>query len=97
MKLLQDHASPLPKMLKDQHLREGESYRLMRYVVRQPVEEGLILYNVLTKAVALLTREEARKVDECPNGSPYQPAMMTVSSYARSGPSQKSWGNLSVP
>ena len=70
MKLLQDYASPLPKMLKDQHLREGESYRLMRYVVRQPVEEGLLLYNVLTKAVALLSRDEAWKVDEDTAGVP---------------------------
>ena len=66
MKLLQEYASPLPKLLKDQRLREGESYRLMHYVVRQPVEDGLLLYNVLTKAVVLLSVDEARAIEMDP-------------------------------
>ena len=60
MKLLQNYASPLVGLLKDQQFRDGESYRLIHFVIRQPVEEGLLLYNVLTKAVVLLTPEEAR-------------------------------------
>lgn len=64
MKLLQNYASSLVGLLKDQRLREGESYRLMHFVVRQPVEEGLLLYNVLTRAVVLLTQEEARTMEE---------------------------------
>ena len=64
MKLLQNYASPLVGPLKDQRFREGEPYRLMHFVVRQPVEEGLLLYNVLTRAVVLLTPEEARTMDE---------------------------------
>ena len=64
MKLLQNYASPLVGLLKDQRLREGEPYRLMHFVVRQPVEEGLLLYNVLTRAVVLLTPEEARAMEE---------------------------------
>ncbi len=60
MRQLQDYAPTLSGLLKDQRLQEGESYRLMHFVVQQPVEEGLLLYNVMTRAVVLLTREEAR-------------------------------------
>lgn len=70
MKLLQDFASPLSKLLKDQRLREGESYRLMHYVVRQLVDDGLLLYNVLTKAVALLSVDEARDMEKNPASVP---------------------------
>ena len=64
MKLLQNYASTLVGLLKDQRPRDGEPYRLMHFVVRQPVEEGLLLYNVLTRAVVLLSPEEARMIDE---------------------------------
>ena len=64
MKLLQNYASTLVGLLKDQQFRDGESYRLMHFVVRQPVEEGLLLYSVLTRAVVLLTPEEARTMEE---------------------------------
>ena len=64
MKLLQNYASPFVGLLKDQQFREGEPYRLMPFVVWQPVEEGLLLYNVLTRAVVLLTPEEARTMEE---------------------------------
>ena len=70
MELLQDYASPLPGLLKDQRLLEGESYRLMHFVVQLPVEEGLLLYNVLTRAVALLTPEEARRMTDNPVSVP---------------------------
>lgn len=63
MKLLQNYASSLVGLLKDQQVREGEHYRLIHFVIRQPVEEGLLLYNVLTKAVALLSPEEERMMD----------------------------------
>lgn len=66
MKLLQDYDSILSGLLKDQRLQEGESYRLMHFVVQQPVEEGLMLYNVMTRAVVLLTPEEALKMTENP-------------------------------
>ena len=64
MKLLQDYASPLPKLLKDQQVREGEPYRLIRYVIQQPVDDGILLYNVLTKAVALLTPDDIQEMEE---------------------------------
>ena len=64
MKLLQDYASVLSGLLKDQVFQEGVSYRLMHYVIRLPVEKGLLLYNVLTRAVALLSPVEMRKMDD---------------------------------
>ena len=70
MKLLQDYASVLSGLLKDQRLQEGNAYRLMHFVVQQPVEEGVLLYNVLTRAVVLLSPEEARKMEENPASTP---------------------------
>lgn len=60
MRQLQDYAPTLSGLLKDQRVQEGESYRLMHFVVQLPVEDGLLLYNVMTRAVVLLTQEEAR-------------------------------------
>ena len=64
MLILRNMAEPLAGLLKDQRPREGETYRLMHYVVQQPVEEGLLLYNVLTKAIVLLSAKEAEKLDD---------------------------------
>ena len=66
MVLLQDYVSALSGLLEDQDLQEGVPYRLMHFVIQQPVQEGLLLYNVLTRAVVLLTAEEARKMEENP-------------------------------
>lgn len=70
MKLLQDYASILSGLLKDQRLQEGTSYRLMHFVVQLPVEKGLLLYNVMTRAVVLLSPEEARKMADDPVSVP---------------------------
>ena len=43
-----------------QEKKGGKAYRLMHYVVQQPVEEGVLLYNTLTCAMALVTHEEAK-------------------------------------
>lgn len=64
MKLLQGYASVLSGLLKDQVPQKGVSYRLMHYVIWLPVEKGLLLYNVLTRAVVLLSPEEMRKMDD---------------------------------
>ena len=42
--------------------KEDKPYRLMHYVVQQEVEEGVLLYNTLTCAMALVTHEEAKDV-----------------------------------
>ena len=38
---------------------DGERYRLMTYVVQQPVTDGLLLYNTLTCSMVLLQPDEA--------------------------------------
>ena len=38
---------------------DGQCYRLMTYVVQQPVADGLLLYNTLTCSLVLLTPDEA--------------------------------------
>ncbi len=47
------------KLLKKQKVKSGQQYRPMYYVVEQPVDEGLLLYHMMTKAMILLTPEEA--------------------------------------
>ena len=42
--------------------KENTPYRLMHYVVQQEVEEGVLLYNTLTCALALVTHEEAKNL-----------------------------------
>ena len=44
--------------------KEDTPYRLMHYVVQQEVEEGVLLYNTLTCAMALVTHEEAHHLTE---------------------------------
>lgn len=66
MRILRNMAEPLAGLLKDQRIREGESYRLMHFVVQQPVEEGLLLYHVVTKAIVLLSPEEAAGMQKKP-------------------------------
>lgn len=70
MILLQDYAPVLSKLLKDQRLQEGASYRLMHFVVQQSVEEGLLLYNVLTRAVVLLSPKEGQMLEGNPSSIP---------------------------
>ena len=41
---------------------DGERYRLMTYVVQQPVTDGLLLYNTLTCSLVLLTQDEAADI-----------------------------------
>lgn len=47
-----------------QKKEEGKVYRLMHYVVKQDVEEGVLLYNTLTCALALVTHEEVQHLTE---------------------------------
>ena len=41
---------------------DGQSYRLMTYVVQQPVADGVLLYNTLTCSLVLLTPDEAADI-----------------------------------
>lgn len=59
MQIIYNTAKPFDQLLKKQKVKKGEQYRPMYYVVEQPVEEGLLLYHTMTKAMLLLTPEEA--------------------------------------
>lgn len=41
---------------------DGQPYRLMTYVVQQPVDDGVLLYNTLTCSLVLLTPDEAADI-----------------------------------
>lgn len=47
-----------------QKKKADAAYRLMHYVVKQDVEEGVLLYNTLTCAMALVTNEEAQHLTD---------------------------------
>ena len=70
MRTIREMAKPLPGLLGRQRLTPGETYRLLHFVVQQPVDEGLLLYNVLTKAVVVLDPEEARLLAADPASVP---------------------------
>lgn len=59
MQIIYQTVKPFDKLLKPQKIKNGEKYRPMYYVVEQPVEEGLLLYHTMTKALLLLTPKEA--------------------------------------
>ena len=41
---------------------DGQRYRLMTYVVQQPIDDGVLLYNTLTCSLVLLTPDEAADI-----------------------------------
>ena len=70
MQIIYDIAKPFDKLLKKQKVKAGEQYRPMYYVVEQPVDEGLLLYHTMTKALLLLTPEEAEIYKTTPTAPP---------------------------
>ena len=58
MQAIYQTVTPFNQLLKKQKIRPGQTYRPMYYVVEQPVDEGLLLYHTMTKAMLLLTPEE---------------------------------------
>ena len=59
MKIIIPTASTFKQIVGRQKQTDGERYRLMTYVVQQPVADGLLLYNMLTCSLVLLTPDEA--------------------------------------
>ena len=57
---------PTPSLVEQivgiQKRADGQSYRLMTYVVQQPVDDGVLLYNTLTCSLVLLTPDEAADI-----------------------------------
>ena len=50
------------QMVGQQKRADGQRYRLMTYVVQQPVDDGLLLYNTLTCSLVLLTPDETADI-----------------------------------
>ena len=59
MKIIIPTASTFEQVVGRQKRADGERYRLMTYVLQQPVTDGLLLYNTLTCSLVLLTPDEA--------------------------------------
>ena len=59
MKIIIPTASTFEQVVGRQKRADGELYRLMTYVLQQPVTDGLLLYNTLTCSLVLLTPDEA--------------------------------------
>lgn len=70
MQIIYDIVKPFDKLLKMQKVKAGEKYRPMYFVVEQPVDEGLLLYHTMTKAMLLLTPEEAEIYKMTPTALP---------------------------
>lgn len=70
MQIIYDIAKPFDKLLKKQKVMDGEQYRPMYYVVEQPVDEGLLLYHTMTKALLLLIPKEAETYKTNPTALP---------------------------
>jgi len=56
-----------------QRIREDESYRLMKYVLRVDHEEEVLLHNVVTGQLVVLDQEEVDALNKLPHG--YTPVM----------------------
>ncbi len=59
MQIIIPTASTFEQMVGLQKRADGQQYRLMTYVLQQPVADGLLLYNTLTCSLVLLTPDEA--------------------------------------
>ena len=70
MQTIYQTVKPFDQLLKKQKIKAGQTYRPMYFVVEQPVDEGLLLYHTMTKAMLLLTPEEAETYKTTPNVLP---------------------------
>ena len=70
MQTIYQTAKPFDKLLKKQKVKVEQTYRPMYYVVEQPVDDGLLLHNTMTKAMLLLTPEEAEIYKTSPTALP---------------------------
>ena len=62
MKVIIPTTPLIEQIIGQQKRAEGQRYRLMTYVVQQPVDDGLLLYNTLTCSLVLLTPDEAADI-----------------------------------
>ena len=62
MKTIIPTTSLIERIIGPQKRVEGQRYRLMTYVVQQPVDDGVLLYNTLTCSLVLLRPDEAADI-----------------------------------
>ena len=62
MQIIIPTTSLVEQILGRQECADRQHYRLMTYVVQQPVADGLLLYNTLTCSMVLLTSDEAANI-----------------------------------
>ena len=62
MQIIIPTTSLIEQIVGQQKYADGQCYRLMTYVVQQPVADGLLLYNTLTRSLLLLTPDEAANI-----------------------------------
>ena len=62
MKVIIPTTPLIDQIIGPQKRADGQRYRLMTYVVQQPVDDGLLLYNTLTCSMVLLTPDEATDI-----------------------------------
>ena len=62
MKVIVPTTPLIEQIVGPQKRAEGQRYRLMTYVVQQPVDDGVLLYNTLTCSLVLLTPDEAADI-----------------------------------
>ena len=62
MQVIIPTTSTFEQIVGRQKQTDGQRYRLMTYVVQQPVDDGLLLYNTLTCSLVLLTPDEAADI-----------------------------------
>lgn len=56
--------SIIKQILQLQKRKSDTTYRLMHFVVQQEVKEGLLLYNMMTCCMVMITQEEAKHIVE---------------------------------
>jgi radical SAM protein with 4Fe4S-binding SPASM domain len=71
MQTIYQTAKPFDQLLKKQKMDSGQTYRPMHYVVELTVNEGLLLYHTMTKALLLLTPDEAEVYKTSPTSLPH--------------------------
>ena len=62
MKVIIPTTPLIERVIGRQKRAEGQHYRLMTYVVQQPVDDGVLLYNTLTCSLVLLTPDEVADI-----------------------------------
>ena len=70
MKTIFEPAKPFFKLLGQQKIKAGVSYRLMNFVVQAAVDDGLLLLHNMTKEMVLLTKEEQQVFEQNPADLP---------------------------